>query len=99
MPRLNLPFIIASLLCLAFSGCQKQEVRPTVAPASLPTTAAGPADVAAPSVAATPARELVVPPEDKMEPMRLDQARLPGGGELTAEPAPATATATARKTP
>ena len=99
MPRLTIHLLIASLLCLALSGCQKQEVQPTVAPAASPTAAVSPTAIPAPTVAAAPARELVVPPEDKIEPMRLEQARLPGGGELKTEPAPVTATTTARKTP
>ena len=48
------------------------------------TTAAPPVpDLAAPKAVPVP-----TPPEDRMEPASLENARLPGGGKLQADPVP-----------
>jgi hypothetical protein len=84
------PVFIAAMLLVTLGGCQKQEVQPVAAPtapAALVGTPAMEATPAAPVAGvAAPAPELVVPPEDRMEPMSLDKARLPGGAEMPADP-------------
>jgi hypothetical protein len=93
VPVAIVPVLIAAMLSVILGGCQKQEVQPVdapTAPAAMVGTPAMPATPAAPVAGlAAPAPELVVPPEDRMEPMSLDKARLPGGAEMPADPVPA----------
>jgi hypothetical protein len=97
MQKRLVPFFIAASLLIAVSGCQKQSAQPVVVPTAAVITGGAPASPVAPAnpVASVAAPELVVPPEDKMEPMSLDKARLPGGAELPAEPV----SAAKKKTP
>lgn len=90
------------MLCLIaglLSACSRSEVQKnasrstTQSPLSSPAPLATEASVttAAPPVADRPgpqAAPVAIPPEDRMEPVSVENARLPGGGKLEAEPAP-----------
>lgn len=84
-----------TLCCLAIgsAGCnQTDSVVPAAAPK--PIAAASPTVVieASPSVSTaavaptTPTVPLVTPPEDRLEPSSIENARLPNGSILSAEP-------------
>ena len=90
------------MLCLIFSllsACSRSKPDATGAPATATasTTVTTPAPLAteaavttaAPPVGDRPAAQaapVATPPEDRMEPASIENARLPGGGKLPADP-------------
>ena len=89
--------VVLTLLCLTAglqSACSRSNPATATSQAALPSPAplATEASVttAAPPVPDRPvppqAAPVATPPEDRMEPASLEDARLPGGGKLPADP-------------
>ena len=92
------------MLCLIaglLSACSRTKPSASIAPATTTATATAPAPAplateaavttTAPPVADRPVPQgvtVVVPPEDRNEPVSLENARLPGGGKMPADPQP-----------
>ena len=88
------------LLCLIaglLSACSRSKPSAASAPAATTATATAPpateaaVTTAAPPVADRPVTQgvtVVAPPEDRNEPVSLENARLPGGGKMPADPQP-----------
>lgn len=79
---------VMATLILNLQGCSKADT-PAAAPAVAGPAASVPAAAAASTattVQAAPAVPLVVPAEDRMEPVSIENARLPGGGKMPPDP-------------
>lgn len=87
-------------LCLIaglFSGCSRSDqkaggITPATPPSTTPLATEASVTTVGPPVpdrAGMPVAPVVTAPEDRMEPESLENARLPGGGKLSADPDPA----------
>lgn len=83
--------LLFTLCCIAsgVAGCSKTDTAaPLAAPKQTPAmspTVTPTAITAAPVVPGTPAGPLIVPPEDRLEPATIENARLPNGSALSVE--------------